>query len=126
MWRAEESVARRRVWAERVWIREGASTAELVTWLTHRIQLGSKLDKTYSIKGIRTLYPTLPVSVTATFTIPSVPAEIKLSPSTPKTKLRQLPLCRFVRHEVSMAPPPPFFALEVPLCGFALATGGRR
>ena len=57
----------------------------------------------YSSRGTAIFKATRPVSALAIFTIPSVPAEYSCSPSVLNAKSRQLPLCRFVRQEVSMA-----------------------
>jgi hypothetical protein len=56
MWRAAESVARRRVWGESAWMRVGGSTSE-------------------EAKGMRTFDWTWPVVEEAALRRPSVPAE---------------------------------------------------
>lgn len=62
--------------------------------------------------GMLTLLSTCPVSVAAIFTMPSVPAEKIFSPSELNVRARQLPLCRRVRHSVSMVPQPLLSAEE--------------
>lgn len=49
---------------------------------------------------------TLPSSDLAALTKPSVPALNSVDPSGLKAIVRQLPLCRFVRHAVSISPSP--------------------
>ena len=67
------------------------------------------------------IFPTTcPVSVTAAFTSPSVPAENKWPPSGLNTNVRQLPLCLRVRHAVSMVPWPSHDAAS------PVVAGGRR
>ena len=46
----------------------------------------------YSCSGTAIFAPTCPVFVAAAFTIPSVPAEKRCSPSALKARVRQLPL----------------------------------
>ena len=74
----------------------------------------------YFFKGTATFAPTRPVSVLATLTMPSVPAEKICAPSTLKARARQLPLCRRVRQAVSTVPYPGF--VSVP----DVEGGGRR
>ena len=62
--------------------------------------------------GILILLSTCPVCVLAIFNSPSVPAEKSFSPSGLKARLRQLPLCRRVRHCVSIVPQPMLNAEE--------------
>ncbi len=73
----------------------------------------------YLCNGTAIFPQTLPVSVAATLTTPSVPAESNCSPSGLKQRLRQLPLWRRVRHTVSMQ--------LRPACGVEEGSeGGRR
>ena len=54
--------------------------------------LVGRSDSTYACSGIAILLTTRPVSVTAAFTKPSVPAENVVSPSQLNVTLRQPPL----------------------------------
>ena len=76
---------------------------------------------------------TVPVSVSAAFTTPSVPDEYNTAPSGLNARHLQLPLCRFVRHAVSIVPHP-FSEAAAPSSSTSpsalseppLVVGGRR
>lgn len=81
---------------------------------------------TYSFSGmgIAILLLTCPVSVLAAFTMPSAPAEYSVWPSIEKASARQLILCRFVRHCVSIVPQPGFDEFDSSLLS-SVSLGGN-
>lgn len=84
----------------RVWLATFAD--ELVG---SRSVIWSSLVRMYLCNGTAILLTTVPVSVSAHLSMPSVPAEIRCCPSLgPKTRARQLPLCRRVFQMVLMSP----------------------
>ena len=68
------------------------------------IRLRPEGRDSYLTSGTPIFPPTTPVSVSAAFTNPSVPAANNFVPSALKHRLLQLPLCRCVRHTVSISP----------------------
>jgi hypothetical protein len=72
-------------------------------------------QEAYSFSGIAIFDSTIPVSALAAFTMPSLPALKSISPSVLYARVLQLPLCRFVIHEVSIVEHPPEVCLSTEL-----------
>lgn len=110
MCRRPVSVPRRRFCGDRAWRTEGASGCDEVLqphYISSHIQTPKPLSApmTY-LPGNITLLLTLPVSISAAFTTPSLPAENNTPPSALYANALQLPLCLRVLHTVSMVSNP--------------------
>ncbi|KAI7197876.1 glycoside hydrolase [Hortaea werneckii] len=92
------------------------SVCGLRAWMTVGPSILFGLDVSALPPGIASLPVTLPVSLSAALTMPSVPAEYSCRPSMLYDRQRQLPLCLLVLHAVSTTPSPllPRLCFKIP------------
>jgi hypothetical protein len=100
--------------------RRGVDATVGTTNVSSRPCMGRGTVWAYASRGTAILAVTWPVVESATFTIPSVPAEYSCEPSTLKPSVLQLPLCRRVFHTVSMCPNPLAAVVSLSLSSLAL------